>query len=207
VNPASEQRTTPTRQRSPEPSDAPEPGAPGRRERKKLETRAALEAAAMRLFAEQGYERTTVEEAHDVSGRLRKALAARPAGEHPVEVVRAAMVAMDQEHPDQQREILERMRLLERLPELNGTYHMLFQQLHEVIAEAVASRTAEGPVDLYPQLIAAAATGAIKAALSVFEATAGRRPLADLRDEALDRLTLGLRERPDAPDSTGPPST
>src|SRR5215469_8672515 len=53
----------------PPPDDA---AAPGRRERKKIETRAALEAAALRLFAERGYEQTTVDdiaEAADVAVR------------------------------------------------------------------------------------------------------------------------------------------
>jgi AcrR family transcriptional regulator len=197
---------------------------PNRRERKKLETRAALEAAALRLFAEQGYEQTTVEEiaeaadvavrtffryfqskqhvlfgdvAHDVTGRMRKALAGRPESEPPVEAVGAAMNAMQLDDPgEQQQQILDRMRLVERLPELGGTYHLLFQQLHEVIAEFVADRTGRPPVDLYPQLVAAAATGSVKAALCVFEATAGRRPLAELRDEAYTRLTAGLGTPP-----------
>src|SRR5690606_40551331 len=82
--------------------------APTRRERKKLETRQALEQAALRLFGEKGYDQTTVEdiaEAADVAvrtffryfsskqdvlfgedvtdlvGRLRSELANRPANE------------------------------------------------------------------------------------------------------------------------------
>src|SRR5579871_1515510 len=38
------------------------PGAPGLRERKKARTRAALREHALRLFREQGYQATTVEQ-------------------------------------------------------------------------------------------------------------------------------------------------
>lgn len=192
---------------------------PTRRERKKQETRTALETAALRLFAEQGYERTTVEEiaeaadvavrtffryfqskqdilfghvARDVTGRMRAHLNRRPLDEAPVQAVIAAMRAMEQDSPDPHSEILVRMRLLERLPELTGTYQLLFQGLHDVIAEYVAGRLERSPVELYPQLLAAAATGSVRAALTVFEATGGARPLAELRDEAYAGLTAGL---------------
>jgi AcrR family transcriptional regulator len=195
-----------------------EAAAPGRRERKKIETRAALEAAALRLFAERGYEQTTVDDiaeaadvavrtffryfqskqhvlfgdvALNIAARLRAALRARPDTESPVQAVGAALGAMDLE-AEQQRQVLDRLRLLERLPELGGTFHMLLQQLHDVIAEEVADRTGTSAVDLDPQLLAAAATGSLRAALAVFEATGGRRPLAELRDEAYSRLTAGL---------------
>jgi AcrR family transcriptional regulator len=195
-----------------------EAAAPGRRERKKIETRAALEAAALRLFAERGYEQTTVDDiaeaadvavrtffryfqskqhvlfgdvALNIAARLRAALRARPDSEAPVQAVGAALGAMDLE-AEQQRQVLDRLRLLERLPELGGTYHMLLQQLHDVIAEEVADRTGTSAVDLDPQLLAAAATGSLRAALAVFEATGGERSLAELRDEAYGRLTTGL---------------
>jgi AcrR family transcriptional regulator len=197
----------------------PETSAPGRRERKKLETRAALEAAALRLFAERGYEQTTVDEiaeaadvavrtffryfqskqhvlfgdvALGIAARLRTALRERPAKETPVEAVGAALGAMELDDAEQQRQVLDRLRLLQRLPELGGTYHLLFQQLHDVIAEEVAERTGKPVADLHPQLLAAAATGALKAALTVFEVSGGRRQLAELRDRAYTLLTAGL---------------
>ena len=100
--------------------------APTRRERKKLETRQALEQAALRLFAEQGYEQTTVEdiaEAADVAvrtffryfsskqdvlfgdvvtdrvKRLRTELAARPATESPLDSLVAVMDLLDFDEP------------------------------------------------------------------------------------------------------------
>ena len=209
--------TAPTRPEAVVPP--PETSAPGRRERKKLETRTALEAAALRLFAERGYEQTTVDdiaEAADVAvrtffryfqskqhvlfgdvalgiaARLRTALRERPAKETPVEAVGAALGAMELDDAEQQRQVLDRLRLLQRLPELGGTYHLLFQQLHDVIAEEVAERTGKPIADLHPQLLAAAATGALKAALTVFEVSGGRRQLAELRDKAYALLTAGL---------------
>jgi AcrR family transcriptional regulator len=92
--------------------------APGRRERKKLETREALQEAARRLFAEQGYDATTVKEiadAADVAERtffryfaskedlllpdlvsrfqaFERATAARPAAEPPLTAIREAAI-------------------------------------------------------------------------------------------------------------------
>lgn len=202
------------------------PKLPTRRERKKLETRAALEEAALRLFAEQGYERTTVEDiadaadvavrtffryfqskqhvlygdvAHDVTGRLRAALDARPADESPVQAVGAALDQMDSDDEEQQRQVLERLRLLDRLPELGGMYQMIFRELEQVIAEAVASRTSLATTELYPQIVAAAAAGSIRSALSVFYATNAGVSLGELRRTAYAALTAGIGEPPRRP--------
>jgi AcrR family transcriptional regulator len=190
-----------------------------RRERKKRETRDALEAAALRLFAEKGYDETTVEEiaeeadvavrtffryfqskqhvlfgdvAHDVTGRLRAALAERPLSESPVAAVGAALDQLGLDTDAQQGQILDRMRLLEKMPQLGGTYHLIFQDLHNVIAAFTAERNQAAPVSLYPQLLASAATGAIKTALSLFEASPDGRSIDEIRREAYTLLTAGL---------------
>src|SRR5437764_2203648 len=131
-----------------------------RRERKKQETRAALESAALRLFAERGYEHTTVEDiadaadvavrtffryfsskrhvlfgdvAHTIVERLGAALTARPASEPPAEAVVAAMDTLGLENDEQYRQVLDRMRLVQQLPELLPAYLMVLHEMHEAI--------------------------------------------------------------------------
>jgi TetR/AcrR family transcriptional regulator, regulator of mycofactocin system len=196
------------------------PLTPDRRERKKQETRAALEAAALRLFAEKGYEHTTVEDiadaadvavrtffryysskqhilfgdvAHNIVGRVAKALAARPDDEHPVDAILAALHTLRMGDPDERRQIVDRMRLLERAPELQGTYLMVFHNVHETIADFVAARTGlSAKSDLYPQLLAGATTTAIKASLAVLLATGS--PAFELEEVAYAAITAGLRD-------------
>ena len=43
------------------------PARPGLRERKKAQTRAAIQAYALRLFREQGYDATTIEQIIDAA--------------------------------------------------------------------------------------------------------------------------------------------
>ncbi len=200
----------------------PVPASPpaGRRERKKLQTRAALEAAALRLFAERGYEQTTVEDVaeaadvavrtffryfsskqhvlfgdvgNDIAGRLRAALAGRPADEPVVPAVSAALESLDTDDPDQHRQIVERMRLVQQVPSLIPQYEMVFHELHTAIAEFVAARTGLADSSLYPQALAGAAMVAAKAALCLLEE--GDVPAAELRAarrRCYEALTAGL---------------
>jgi hypothetical protein len=111
----------------------------------------------------------------------------------PAAAVGNALEVLGLNSDDEQRQILDRLQLLEKLPELAGTYHLIFQDLHDVIAEFTAHRAGSSPHDLYPQLLASAATGAVKAALCVFESDPGGRSIGDIRKEAYDLMTVGLR--------------
>jgi AcrR family transcriptional regulator len=206
--------------------EPPASGAPlfGRRERKKQETRAALEAAALRLFAERGYEQTTVEDiadaadvavrtffryfsskqhvlfgdvAHSIVSRLERALRARPATESPIAAVAGAMDDLELENEDQYREVMARMQLVRQLPELMPAYLMVLHQMQETIAAFVAERTGEPPTAPYPQLLGGLAMLAAKTALADPERSAEAQ--SELRRRAFRALAPGLGSAPHVP--------
>jgi AcrR family transcriptional regulator len=205
--------------------------APGLRERKKAETRAALRAAAVRLFLERGPAAVTVSdicEAAGVSARtffnyfeakeeallpwdkhliddVITRLAARPAAEPPLTAVRHAI---EQTLPsltaDTDRQA--RNRVLTAYPELRAaTVHGMIRNQTR-LTDALAKRTGQTAGSLYPQLLTGAAVSAFRAALNVWAPETGTAGLQSLVGEAFDRLAAGLPPgRPDPASAVGRP--
>ena len=193
--------------------------APTRRERKKLETRQALEQAALRLFAEQGYEQTTVEEiaeAADVAvrtffryfsskqdilfgdvvkdrvTRLRSELDARPRQESPITSITTVMDLLDV-GGDEEEQILARMDLMRHQPSMRTRYLDLINAMRLVVVEFVADRTGMDPRhDMYPHLLAGAASASWDTSLTLWAESHGKLSLRDLRNEAFAALSAGL---------------
>jgi AcrR family transcriptional regulator len=192
---------------------------PTRRERKKLETRAALEQAALRLFGEKGYDQTTVEdiaEAADVAvrtffryfsskqdvlfgevvtdriTRLRTELANRPETEEPLASVIAVMNLLDFA-PNEEQQVLARMELMRRQPTLVTRYLEIIDELRTAVVEFVAERTGLDPRrDLYPALVAGAWATVWDAALKIWVESGGKRSLRGLWNDGFTALTEGL---------------
>jgi AcrR family transcriptional regulator len=196
--------------------------APTRRERKKLATRQALEEAALRLFAAQGYEQTTVEEiaeaadvavrtffryfsskqdvlfgevASDRLGRLRRELAARPLTEAPLDSVVAAMEKLDLVGVDEEHQILARLDLMRHQPTMRTRYLDLIDSMRQAIVEFVADRSdTDGRHDMYALLVAAAAAASWETSLSLWAESGGALSLRELRRQAFTALSAGLTE-------------
>jgi AcrR family transcriptional regulator len=196
---------------------------PGRRDRKKAETREALRRAALRLALEDGYEQLTVEaitEAADVSLRtffnyfsskddallgpdldraaaLAAELAARPADESPVAALRAVFGQLAASFADRQPMWQARMELVRANPQLWPQLHAGFSAFERTLTDAVAARTgSDASVDLYPGVVAAAAVGAMRVAVAHWRAASQSASLHDLVVRAFDVLAAGL----DAPE-------
>ena len=190
----------------------------GLRERKKLRTREALAAAALRLFAERGYDQTTVEDiaaAADVSprtffryftskedaifaedeersGLLSEAL--RPgSADEPVQVaVRRAVLALV-EHQTSGTDGLGRVRLVTRVPALVAWSLEHQARYEETVAQAVAERLHADPNrDVRARIVAGAAFGALRAAMRAWAASDGEIDPVEAAGRALDVLDEGF---------------
>jgi AcrR family transcriptional regulator len=193
----------------------------GLRERKKAATRIQLMTTALRLFDEQGFEHTTVEQiaaAADVAPRtffryfptkvdvlfadhpeeiafFRAALTERSPGEPVVDAVRRALldgVAKAVSHPAR---FITRARLVSADPVAHAHSRYLDSKFEDAIAEAVAADRGTDPAaDLQARLIARSAWGAVCAARDVWVASGGERNPAALIDQAFDLLERDLRD-------------
>jgi AcrR family transcriptional regulator len=189
----------------------------GLRERKKRRTRAALREHALRLFREQGYAATTIEEiaeaaevspstffryfptkedvvlADDLDPPMLAAFHAQPRELTPVQALRGAMRSVLGSIPAEELE-RERARqaLIMTTPELRArTLDQLTGTL-QMAADMLAERAGREPDDPAVRTVAGALIGIAIAAM----VTAMERPDADvfgLIDDGLARLEAGLK--------------
>ena len=191
-------------------------GRPGLRERKKARTRATIQACALRLFREQGYDATTIEQiiaAADVSEttffryfptkedvvlqddydpQLIRAFQAQPPQLAVIPALRAAFATAFASMTAQQRaEQNERITLTFTVPRLRAAMLDQISQAVQLLARAMAERAGRQPGDLTVRAVAGAIAGAVVAV----SAAVTDDPDADLPaliDQAIAHLEPGL---------------
>jgi AcrR family transcriptional regulator len=185
----------------------------GLRERNKLRRHEQITDAALRLFAEQGFDGTTIDEiaaAADVSRRtffryfarkedvilgwkqrtaeeLREALASRPASESPLDAVHGALATIAASYAARPDLTLGLMRLFESPP----TFHP--DADHEawdaVLTEGLARRLGADPIlDPEPRLLATVGFAVLIATIQSWGAAGGEADLVGLLDDGFAAL-------------------
>jgi AcrR family transcriptional regulator len=187
------------------------------RDRKKGRTRRVIQAEALRLFAEQGFEATTVEQiaaAAEVAPRtffryfatkdevvfwpeyqpmLAAFVAARPADEPAVEAVTHALVDGLGAFYDQDRDrVLDRLKLAFGTPALHPRLWQQQARSAIGIAHVLAQRLDARPGDLELRAIAAAIAAALWVAVEEWQAHDGQQELGVLMDRAFRTLLTGV---------------
>jgi AcrR family transcriptional regulator len=192
----------------------------GLRERKKARTRAAIREHALRLFRDQGYHATTVEqiaEAAEVSPStffryfptkedvvlqddfdtlVFEALEAQPPGIPPIAAFRAAFAAVYAAlTPAQLDQFRELTALTLAVPELRARTLDEFSRMIGRIAEAVARRAGRDPEDLAVRTLAGAVVGVVSSTMLPLSSDPSTDDLAgwfQRSDAALAHLEAGL---------------
>jgi AcrR family transcriptional regulator len=186
----------------------------GRRERKKRQTREALESTAWRLFQRKGYDETTIEDitdAVDVSTRtffryfdskeavlfgdwrsnverVSEAILSRPPEEPLMTVLYNAAQRFVELVKDSEPRLLVRKELAENSKRI-GDYerNVIYPEFERVIAQALAQRMDTDPdSDPRPSLIAAMVVAAYVTARKMWLASDGELSMIDLLNQAFE---------------------
>jgi AcrR family transcriptional regulator len=192
----------------------------GLRERKKQQTRDSIARAALRLFAERGYDETTLadiansanvaprtifayfESKEDILlceengflSQLKRRLDERPAGTTTVDAIREFLTSL--EHPSEEAKL--RKQVIAANPDLQMKMRGRHAQLEPMLAESIAKDLGAEPDDIRPLLIAASMAAAFKSVSDrIFAAESAGEPLAPeqavaILDQVLEFLRGGL---------------
>lgn len=193
---------------------------PGLRERKKQQTRQAISAAALRLFAERGYAETTLAEIAEAAGvaprtifayfdskedillcdevtflgMLKQRLEQRPPDTTTVDVIREFVGSVGP--PDE--ETMLRKQIVAANPALQLRTRGRLAELEPMLAKSIARDLGAGPDDIRPLLIAASITTAFNSVRERFsEAEAEGQTITHeqgmaVLDQVLEFLRGGL---------------
>ena len=193
---------------------------PGLRERKKQQTREKIARVALELFAERGYDETTladIGEAADVSPRtifsyyeskedilfcdegifidqLRDTLKQRPPGATTIDTIRELFASI--EPPDEQAKL--RKTIISGTPALQMRMGAAHARVEPILAESIAQDLNAGPDDMRPLLIAASMTAAFMSVRDrAFGAEAGGEPISHeqafaILDQVLEFTRAGV---------------
>jgi TetR/AcrR family transcriptional regulator, regulator of mycofactocin system len=169
------------------------------------------------MFAERGFDETTVDDIADALGvsrrtlfryfaskndmvwgdfdwvlaRLRRCLDATDSDQPLHDALRGAVVESNRYEDDQLPELRIRMRLITGVPALQAHSTLRYAEWRAVIAEFVAGRLACDPAGLVPQTVAHAALGTSMAAFLVWVDDPSSHLTVNL-DEAFRLLGSGL---------------
>jgi len=193
----------------------------GLRERKKARTRASLREHALRLFREQGYQATTVEQIaaaaevsastffryfptkedlvlqDDMDTRMVEALERQPAALGPVAAVRAATREVFGSYTEADLDLIQEiMTLTVTVPEIRARAMDEFARTIRVVSEALAKRSGR-PADDLPVRATAGAIVGVMIAITIGEEDGwtDRQQIGEMFgriDQALALLEAGL---------------
>jgi AcrR family transcriptional regulator len=189
------------------------------RDRKRTRTRLMIQTEAFRLFAEKGYERTTVEEIADAAAISPRTffryfpskedvvlwdewdpltpalLEARPPEEPLIEsfraVIRETLDSLYRRDPDR---LLLRFRLAASVPEVRARFLDAQTQGIDELAELFAAKRGAPVDDLALRIAASALLTTISVAADIWQSGGGKADLLELFDDAINALAAVARD-------------
>lgn len=188
------------------------------RERKKLERRRCIEAAALSRFEANGFDATTIDDIAatadiaprtffsyfptkedvvlaDYADRLERTtdeLSRRPPTEAPWLALRQSFAVVAADYEAQRDDLIRRFAIMAVNPSVHARSLQLQAGWEDTVAEVLAQRMGVSADDVTPRLMSSAALACMRSSLRHWILTGHRRSLPDLVEASFDQLATGL---------------